>query len=95
MDFYDKQGEPIGMKEWEKLFEDQDYSHIKKTALPNGKEVLTVWIGIDYRDEQQDRPLIFETMVFSENTPLYGKRYSTLDEAVEGHELVLKRFKDE
>lgn len=57
--------------------------------------ISTVFIGIDHNFFPGGESLLFETMVF--DGPLDGEqeRYHTWDEAVKGHEEMLKRVKNE
>ena len=58
----------------------------------NGKRVSTVWLGLDH-NHFGGKPLLLETMVFeteSVGADIYCERYSTWDEAVEGHERAIQ-----
>lgn len=67
--YYDRQGRPLNdCFAWAKLFEDRKYARIALTILPDGKEVSTVWLGLDH-NYFGGPPLIFETMVFRKPTP--------------------------
>jgi hypothetical protein len=69
-------------------FEDMSMNDTKHIALDeiNGKRISTVWLGLNH-NYFGGKPLIFETMVFGERGghEEYMDRYSTWDEAVEGH----------
>jgi hypothetical protein len=64
---------------------------VEKTWLGDGViEVSTVFLPIDYGLPGDDRPIVFETMVFKdddawENDDIGTRRYSTWEEAEEGH----------
>jgi len=95
--YFDKQGNPIEMLEWAKLFEDFEYKVIQQTTLPSGKWVSTVWIGSchNFNPLHNDNHLIFETMVFPKKGNydcLDMKRYSTEEEALKGHEEMCKKY---
>lgn len=85
MSYYDKEGNPIEMMAWAKLLEDPDYKFIKLSKIGDYR-VSTVWLGLDYAFLPGEKH-IFETMIFPigdlENT--YQDRYSTQEEAEEGH----------
>lgn len=86
--FYDRKGREIDINEWGALKRNPGYSTIKQTVFPNGMWVSTVWLGMDLGWDQGP-PLIFETMVFPSKgnfTEIDSKRYTTEEEAVEGHE---------
>jgi len=86
---YDKDGAAISMEKWSTLFSDPDYRRIASTE-GCGRLVSTVWLGLDH-SFGGGPPVIFESMVFlneegKENTDIDQMRYSTLEEALEGHE---------
>ena len=41
--YFDRQGQPIGLYDWVRLFEDPKYKRIALTQLPDGRVVSTVW----------------------------------------------------
>ena len=49
-------------------------------------EISTVFLGINHAISPEDPPQIFETMIFGGEHDEYQERYSTYEEAVEGHE---------
>jgi hypothetical protein len=77
--------------------------------LDNGVEVSTVWLGLDHNWVEGRRPLIFETMLFVpqyKRTVINGKvwesdkesigeqwRYATEEEAIRGHKMLVKKWK--
>ncbi|MGD9730140.1 MAG: hypothetical protein AB7L09_02965 [Nitrospira sp.] len=90
--YYDRAGNPISIQTLEHLFREADY-RIVKQSRDLGKLVSTVWLGIDHAS--YGPPMIFETMVFrtdpssgevEDATELACARYSTLVEALAGHE---------
>jgi len=93
---YDKEGKPIkNMLEWEELLRDFNYKRIALTNLPWGGKVSTVWLGLDHNWRLTGPPIIFETMVFDEDgkgNDLDMDRYSTLEEAIKGHEEMVKKW---
>lgn len=89
MIYYDKNGTPLTPDEYVALLtrEGQDYRRVAETTLAKAW-VSTVWLGINHQ-YGSGPPLIFETMVFpnADNlTEEYCDRYSTLQEALEGHQ---------
>jgi len=87
--YFDRQGRELQLMDWASKFEDKEYQIVKQDRI--GKYfVSTVWLGINHRFMRGGPPLIFETMVFvdDEKDPLneYQERYSTEEEAVNGHE---------
>lgn len=93
--YYDKDGTPISdVLAWGKKLEDIEYKRVAKTTLPDGTWVSTVWLGLDHQ-YGDGPPLIFETMVFEAEHDLGEldqKRYSTLAEAEDGHNAMVKRW---
>lgn len=98
MTWYDKEGQPISIPEWGALHDDDDYMRVGLTEV-GPYVVSTVWIGLDH-SFGRGPPVIFETMVFTKSAweadrseedhellvEIDGRRYSTLQEAQEGHE---------
>ena len=65
--------------------------------LVDGHRVSTVWLGINHNWAEFGKPLVFETMVFEDDKTgqeIYMDRYSTWDEAVEGHQKAIQWVKD-
>ena len=91
-DKFDKNGKPIKLMEWARLFEDGNYKRIALTELPNNVRVSTVWLGLDHSFDG-DKLLIFETMVFGGKHDGDQDRYTTLEEAQKGHKDMVKRIK--
>jgi len=77
--------------EWAKGFEINN--RIVKQDYIGEIFVSTVFLGIDhsYGDEP---PLLFETMIFGGVPDQYQERYSTWDEAEEGHKRAIKFVND-
>ncbi|MCK5017867.1 MAG: hypothetical protein KAS32_12460 [Candidatus Peribacteraceae bacterium] len=93
--YYNKEGKPIeDTLEWVKLFEDKDYCRVQLDTV--GKyRISTVWLGLDHRMIGEGDPLIFETMVFSDDDDGGEmERYSTLQSAIAGHHRMLDKYKE-
>ena len=84
MNYYDKQGNPITLEQYVKLNKDP-YRRVGYSIVGQFK-VSTIWIGIDNNFGFGNKA-IFETMVFPLDswTELYGRRYTTEEEARIGH----------
>jgi len=82
--------------EYYTLFADKSYQILKQQILPNGDIVSTVWLGIDHSFEPEEfhKPIIFETMIFSNNSEYDNdcERYSTEEEAMEGHKRFVEKY---
>jgi hypothetical protein len=98
-DKYRRDGTPYppgaeGLREWARDFGNDALKRVAKTELPNGLLVSTVWLGLDHSFGGQGPPLIFETMVFGGDAAVgeYQERYSTEQEALEGHQRAIEKF---
>lgn len=65
--YFNRQGQPIDLKEWGTLSEDRDYKVLKQTTA-GIFWISTIWLGLDHSwgRPQQGHPVIFETMVFEQ-----------------------------
>ena len=93
--YYARNGEEITMEQWGKLQSDMDYKRVGIHTFPGGRWVSTVWLGLDH--QYGDRPiLIFETMVFDGKDMMdeYVERYTTEEEAQEGHERIVNTVRE-
>ena len=74
------------------LFETLSYRVVKQDTANDGSFVSTVWMGLNHSITPK-KLKIFETMSFSSKDAddvLDCRRYGTLNEALKGHEEVLK-----
>lgn len=79
--------------EWAKQFEFlQDQRIVALTIVPYKGRVSTVFLGIDH-NWGDGPPILFETMVFSGPFDQEQLRYRAYDEALRGHEMVVKMVK--
>lgn len=92
--YFDRKGKLMNMMDWGSKLGDMDYKVIRRTDLPDGKWVSTVWLGLDHR-LGDGPPLIFETMVFPSKGD-FGEldmdRYTTEAEAIKGHEAMVAKW---
>ena len=79
--------------EWAKWFETNNRI-IKQDTLDSGILVSTVFLGLNHRFGE-GKPLIFETMVFDDNDggDHDMERYSTYEQALNGHKKMVKKWK--
>lgn len=71
---------------WGQWFQNNtDKRVVKKTQLPDGVQVSTVFLGMDH-NYMGGKPILFETMIFGGEHDEYQERYSTWEEAEEGHD---------
>jgi hypothetical protein len=89
--YYDRDANPISAEEWEALwFQGDDARRIARTEV-GALDVSTVWLGIDHNWSDEGSPLIFETMIFSEEgaTEDPQRRWSTREAAQAGHDRIV------
>lgn len=82
--YYDRDGQPINLKQWIHLFSDEEYQRVALTETSEWR-ISTVWLGLDH-SLFGTPPLIFETMVFGGPCDQDQWRYPTLSAAIAGHE---------
>lgn len=95
--YYDKQGNRIDEIKLNELYSDPEYARVAKTVLDYGMTISTVWLGFNYAFDKKKDLLIFETMVFPRgfhDEEVYMERYSTEEEAIAGHERIVKMVQD-
>jgi hypothetical protein len=82
-----------GLFQWAKDQQNHQYKVVRQETLPNGYWVSTVWLGLNH-NFGEGPPLIFETMVTNPagDWEDYQERYSTEQEAMEGHKRTVRRF---
>ncbi len=82
--YYDRVGNPISYGEWSELANGD--RRVSKTT-GDAYRVSTVYVGLEYGDNDKGRPLIYETMVFPNNSrsEVDCRRYATREEAEAGH----------
>ena len=97
--YYKRNGEPYIGKDaclkWARDWKDRKNRIIKQEKLKKGIFVSTVWFGIDYSLGLANKPLIFETMVFTSKDKMESvnmQRYSTEKEALAGHKAMVKYY---
>lgn len=74
--------------EWAKWYETADRV-VSKTELPGDVCVSTVFLGMD-SGIFNDKPLLFETMIFGGEHDGFQERYSTWEEAEAGHKKAIE-----
>lgn len=80
----DKKPVPVSFMEWVTWFERAE--RIIKQEEINGIKVSTVFLGMNHSFGYTPNPLVFETMIFGGEHDEYCERYSTWDEAEDGHQ---------
>lgn len=64
---------------------------VKKTELPNGVTLSTIFIGLNYEYRKDHPPILFETMIFGGGND-FQERYATWEEAEKRHDEILKEY---
>lgn len=78
------------MREWAEFFEDASRRIVRKTQLTPTIEVSTVFLGMDHNFGREGSPILFETMVFRNESGEEMDRCSTWDEAEAMHERMIE-----
>jgi hypothetical protein len=76
---------PVDLLTWALWFKDDEARRVGWTEI-NGVEVSTVFLGLNHNFMPGGAPLWFETMIFGGEHDQYQERYSTLEEAMRGHD---------
>lgn len=65
----------------------ENSNRVVRQSYKNGYLISTVFLGIDHNHIKGGQPILFETMIFKNGSwmDLYCCRYSTEQEAIEGH----------
>jgi hypothetical protein len=58
-------------------------------------KVSTVFLGLDCNWREEGEPILWETMIFGGKYNEYGERYSSKEDALEGHKRALAMVKGE
>ncbi len=81
---------------WAKHIEERDNKSIKQEYVFFGRFwISTVWLGLDHSWNENEPPLIFESMVFNSNHDGYDldmNRYTTREEAIAGHQALVRKW---
>ena len=88
----DKTPVPVELdEELEYLMNYEINMRVAESGDRGGIWVSTVFLGLDHSYNPDGPPILFETMIFGGPHNEYQERYSTWDEAIEGHERACKR----
>lgn len=81
--------EPDFLK-WAEWFEVIENRIVATDFLPLGVMISTVFLGIDHSFLSDSDPILFETMIFGGEFDGYQERYSTWEQAEEGHKKLIE-----
>lgn len=79
------------LKEWAEWFEKSDRK-VERTTVGEA-DVSTVFLGLDH-SFGDGPPVLFETMIFGGEHDQDQWRYCTKQEAIEGHNRIVKQLKE-
>ena len=88
--YFDRDARPITSERWMELKRDASYWRVGLTDLGRRGRVSTVWLGLNHAFDDGP-PLIFETLVFGGPLAVTMERYTTLEQARAGHEVMVRR----
>jgi hypothetical protein len=99
--YYDLDGNPCSLEQWEFIMATKDPRRVAEDtvhSLDGCYWVSTVWLGIDH-GWNSEKPVLWETMIFAKNQdPLeldqWCQRYTSRDEALEGHRHVVEMLRN-
>lgn len=88
---------PATLMEWGAMLEDPDSKRVAETITAKGDRISTVFLGIDHGLGGNEKPVLFETMVFKNGSgsEIYQERYCTYEEAEDGHKRACDKFDPE
>jgi hypothetical protein len=88
----DRQGREISVMQFARLLGDHRYLRVARSTFLDVErgweyDVSTVWLGIDMSFGGSDRPVLYETMIFTEDESIHnaGMRWTSEEEALYGH----------
>lgn len=75
------------LEAWALWFKDVENRRLVTTHFPSGDVLVsTVFLGIDHGFFDALTPVLFETMIFGGEQDNYQRRYTTLEDALAGHD---------
>lgn len=93
----DENKNPVPCSSFEFAMQHEDFETHKRVALTKlgPYAVSTVFLSIDHSFGGSGKPVLFETMIWSDKTGAqiffnYQSRYCTWDEAKEGHDVIVQ-----
>lgn len=92
--YLDWDSNPIDTMTWAKMSAQDKFKRVAEdTIYIDGKKIWisTVWLGLDH-NWGDGPPLIFETMVFREGKGDEMERYTTVEQAREGHQAMVEKI---
>lgn len=65
-----------------------EYTEIKEKNI----HISTIFLGLDHSFSKDNKPILWETMVFSNKTDIDMERYSSHDAAIAGHQAFVEKY---
>lgn len=90
--YFDRDGTPMSLIEWATKFEDPATHRVEWDDV-DGVTISTVWLGLDHQ-WGHGPPLIFETMIFGGMLDEFQARYSTIEQARDGHATAVRSVRE-
>lgn len=91
--FFDKEGKAISFFEWLMYRDYPEYCRVALDAV-GPFEISTVWLGLNHSHREDQPPLIFETMLFTDDAHDECHRWSSLEAAQQGHAQLVEKLKE-
>lgn len=91
-----RDGQPVrvGAHEWATWFETSAQERVvARDEVRKDVSVSTVFLGIDHSFTAGDAPVLWETMVFGGTYDELQRRYTSREDAVNGHAEILRRVR--
>ena len=80
---------------WPNRSPDDDPWRVARTDFPGGRELSTVFLGIDHNLIGEGPPVLFETMLFGSTDGSEEQwRWTTWDQAAAGHAAIVADLTD-
>ena len=86
-------GQPVPCADpiaWAEFCRDPARRSLRRDTLPGDVFVLTVFLGLDNNHAMIGPPVLWETMVFGPGADGYQVRYTSREEALDGHLRVVR-----
>ncbi|HDY90252.1 MAG TPA: hypothetical protein ENH82_19300 [bacterium] len=86
-----EESDPVKWGQW---FEVSEERYIKSDKFGD-IQVSTVFLGIDHGFNEEEPPVLFETMIFGGEHDQYQERYTDIESAKTGHDKAVQLVKKE
>ena len=81
------------IEDWGRALADDTANIVQQDVIAPGIAISTVFLGLDHNMFGDGPPLVFETMIFREGDGNETFRWSTWDEAMEGHKALTEALR--